>query len=248
MRIILSRKGFDSASGGGPSPIINHVPVSLPIPTKTRSRTTYGAIGLGDVVRAATKGRLGPDSICHEDPMFYDGLCAFGQTASAQSHLAKQGVGVGDTFLFFGLFAEIDGRDRHHRIFGYVRVEKILRLGRHPIMPAELANFPRPHPHTIGEWNDNNTVYLGHGATAKVANEELRLSKVGGVASQWLVPSWLKEARLSYHGKEDRWIGTDGLRLVGRGQEFVANVGDREEPAKWLTERIVKIEGSRREP
>jgi Nucleotide modification associated domain 3 len=243
MRIIFSRKGFASGSGGGPSPIINCVPISLPIPTKTRSKTSYGAIGLGDLVKTATKGRLGPDSLCHEDPMFHENRCAFGQTASSQSHLARQGVGVGNTFLFFGLFAEVDGQDRHHRIFGYLKVEKLLLLGRHPIQPIELASFPRLHPHTIGEWNDNNTVYLGRGNTAKVANAELRLSKAGGLASQWHVPNWLKEVRLSYHGKEDRWIGTDGLRVVGRGQEFVANVGDREEPRKWLNEVIAMIEG-----
>jgi hypothetical protein len=166
MRIIFSRKGFDSASGGVPSPIIHHVPISLPIPTKMRSKTTYGAIGLGDLVKTATKGRLRSDTLCHEDPLFHEGLCAFGQTGSAQSHLARQGVGIGDIFLFFGLFAEIDGRDRHHRIFGYLKVEKLFRLGRHPIVPVELAGLPRPHPHTIGEWNDNNTVYLGPGLSA----------------------------------------------------------------------------------
>jgi hypothetical protein len=243
MRIIFSRKGFDSASGGGPSPIISCVPISLPIPTKTRSKTTYGAIGLGDLVKTATKGRLGPDNLCHEDPMFHKNLCAFGQTAAAQSHLARQGVGVGDTFFFFGLFAKVDKQDRHHRIFGYLKVEKVVLLGRYPIQPHELANFPRPHPHTIGEWNDNNTVYVGRGNIAKVANAELRLSKVGGLSSQWHVPSWLKEVGLSYHGKEDRWIGTGALRVVGRGQEFVANVGDREEPRKWLNEVVAMIEG-----
>jgi hypothetical protein len=53
----------------------------------------------------------------------------------------------------------------------------------------------------------------------------------------------LKELGLSYHGKEDRWLGTDGLRVVGRGQEFVADVGDREEPRKWLNEVVAMIEG-----
>lgn len=243
MRIIFSRKGFDSASGGAPSQIRNCIPISLPIPTRTRSKTTYGAAGLGDAVKAATKGRLGPDSLCHEDPMFHESLCAFGQTGSAQSHLARQGVGVGDTFLFFGLFAEIDGQDRHHRIFGYLKVEKVFSLGRHPIAPVELSTFPRPHPHTIGEWNDNNTIYLGRGAVASAANAGLRLSKEEGMVSEWRVPKWLREVRLSYHAKEDRWIGTDGLRVVGRGQEFVANIGERKEAIRWLNEVVAMIEG-----
>ena len=32
MKIILSRKGFDSSSGGGPSPIVDGRCLSLPIP------------------------------------------------------------------------------------------------------------------------------------------------------------------------------------------------------------------------
>jgi hypothetical protein len=244
MRIILSRKGFDSAAGNAPSPIVEGVPISLPIPVEGRSETTYGTIGLGDLVTKVTKGRLGPESLCHEDPMFHEGLCAFGQTSTAQSHLAKQGVSVGDTFLFFGLFAELNGKDRHHRIFGYLRVDKIALLGRQPVTVAELGRFPRRHPHTIGEWNDNNTVYFGRGALAKDTCAGLRLSKVGGSVSQWRVPNWLREVGLSYHGKDDRWIGTDELRLVGRGQEFVANVGDRAKPREWLKQVVGMIEGT----
>ena len=89
MRIILSRKGFDSDAGKAPSPIVEGVPISLPIPTKKRSETSYGAIGLGDLVTKATKARLGPESLCHEDPMFHEGQCAFGQTSTAQSQFCK---------------------------------------------------------------------------------------------------------------------------------------------------------------
>lgn len=46
--------------------------------------------------------------------MFEQGRCAFGQTGAAQSHLANNGVGIGDLFLFFGLFSESDGSARHH--------------------------------------------------------------------------------------------------------------------------------------
>jgi hypothetical protein len=90
MRIIFSRKGFDSAAGRAPSPIIDGEPIGLPIPTMRRSDSTYGLIGLGDVVAHITKGRLGADDLCHEDPMFHEGRCAFGQTGAAQAHLAKQ--------------------------------------------------------------------------------------------------------------------------------------------------------------
>jgi hypothetical protein len=35
-------------------------------------------------------------------------------------------------FLFFGLFAEEEGRDRHHRIFGYLEVQSVNAVGAGP--------------------------------------------------------------------------------------------------------------------
>jgi len=141
VQIILSRKGFDSAAGGVPSPIVNGEPISLPIPTKMRSETTYELAGLGELVARTTKGRVRPEDLCHEDPMFYAGRCAFGQTGAAQTHLTKRGVGVGDVFIFFGLFAEENGRDRHHRIFGFLKVEEIATIGAHPGEDDQLKGF-----------------------------------------------------------------------------------------------------------
>jgi hypothetical protein len=157
MRVIFSRKGFDSAAGKAPSPIIEGEPISLPIPTARRSETTYRHAGLGQIVEEMTKGRIGAGDLCHEDPMFSNGRWAFGQTGAAQSHLERNGVGVGDVFIFFGLFASRDGRDRHHRIFGYLEVDEVRRLGGRPSKSDNPKGFLRRHPHTIGEWNENNT-------------------------------------------------------------------------------------------
>jgi hypothetical protein len=99
MKVVFSRKGFDSGAGGFPSPIIEGKPISLPIPTQRRSATTYGDLGLGDIVEQLTKGRLTRKSLCHYDPMFESDHCAFGQTGAAQTHLSKNGVAVGDVFL-----------------------------------------------------------------------------------------------------------------------------------------------------
>lgn len=98
MKISFSRKGFDSAAGGSPSPIISGRPISLPIPTARRSSTTYRDIGLGEIVAHVTRNRVSDRNLCHFDPMFQDGHCAFGQTGAAQSHMAKHGFG--DIFLF----------------------------------------------------------------------------------------------------------------------------------------------------
>jgi hypothetical protein len=242
MRIILSRKGFDSAAGGVPSPIVNDMPISLPIPTMKRSETTYEMAGLGDIVARITKGRLRPEDFCHEDPMFHDGRCAFGQTGAAQAHLAKQGVGIGDIFLFFGLFAAQDGSDRHHRIFGFLYIEEVRAIGARPQQGDGLKGFPRRHPHTIGEWNENNTIYLGRGNNARKAHQNLRLSKPGGPVSRWLVPPWLHTTGLSYHRNPSRWIGNSDLQVVGRGQEFVSDLGDLAEPKAWLVDTLNVIE------
>ena len=242
---MLSRKGFDSASGGAPSPIIDGRPTSIPIPARARSETTYGDLRLGPVVERATKGRFTAASLCHDDPMFEGGRCAFGQTGAAQSHLANNGVGVGDVFLFFGLFADPDGRDRHHRIFGYLEVSEVARLGTEPVRSSQPRGFRRRHPHTIGTWNANNTIYSGPGTTAVTDAPALRLSLPAGPVSHWTVPSWLRDAGLTYHGNPARWRTDGTLRSVARGQEFVADARSAEATA-WL--RLVLATISPRAP
>lgn len=244
MRVIFSRKGFDSSAGGSPSPIIDGVPTSLPIPTQRRSETTYRLAGLGDVVEKVSKGRIAADHLCHEDPVFCDGRWAFGQTGAAQSHLERNSVSVGDVFLFFGSFASEDGRDRHHRIFGCLEVDEIRKIGARPANTDGLSGFPRRHPHTIGEWNENNTLYWGAGGRAQTAPPSLRLSKPGGLPSFWLIPAWLKTAGLTYHRNPARWLDDQELHVAARGQEFVSDVGDQEEPREWLRKVRATIEGS----
>ena len=243
MRIILSRKGFDTGSGGAPSPIINGRPVSLPIPTKRRSKTCYRDLGLGDVVERVTRGRIGADHLCHEDPMFFDGRCLFGQCAAAQSHLRRQGVGIGDVFLFFGLFADEMSGERHHRLYGYMRIEDIIEGDALRPDHDVIQSAPRPHPHTMGEWNANNCLYVGPGKLAALADPRLRLTTQDGPLRLWDVPPWLAETALSYHGRAERWRDGDQLEIVSRGQEFVADIGDREEPRRWLNDIIAVIEG-----
>jgi hypothetical protein len=174
--------------------------------------------------------------------MFHDGRWAFGQTGASQSHLTRHGVDAGDIFLFFGLFAEENGRDRHHRIFGSLLVEEVRALGSHPREDQQPPGFPRRHPHTIGEWNDNNTLYLGSGFKAASAHDRLRLTKPGEQVSRWIVPTWLRSVGLSYHQKAERWPSEDELQLVGRGQEFVADIRDEPEPRAWLQNVVDLIE------
>ena len=243
MRIVFSRKGFDSASGGGPSPVIDGRPVSLPIPAGRHSRTTYGDLGLGDAAATASRGALDAGDLCHHDPMFTgDGQCLFGQCGAAQTHLANRGVGTGDVFVFFGLFKETGG-DPHHRIFGYQRIEGIVDLSAcDEARRAELAALG--HPHALGMHAKNDCIYAGEGRTAQTASDALRLTVPEGPPSIWNRPAWLKQGGLSYHDRADRWLRGGRLRSVARGQEFVADVGRRKAPREWLAATIAEINRS----
>lgn len=133
MKIILSRKGFDSKYGGCPSPIIGDRPISLPIPIGP-SCQTYGTVeflcpsgdktSLAKVVKdlgGTTPERqvIDENTSVHLDPdLQRDSLrnrsgvkgwrASLGQSDAALSHLRNQKVAVGDLFLFFGWFREAE--------------------------------------------------------------------------------------------------------------------------------------------
>ncbi|WP_379554351.1 hypothetical protein [Qipengyuania sp. DGS5-3] len=238
MRIIFSRKGFDSAAGGGASPIVNGRPISLPIPAGAASKTSYDHLGLGELVETASRTKLSGDSLCHHDPMFVEtGRCHFGQCGAAQTHLVNQGVGIGDVFVFFGLFREEGSGEPHHRIFGYLEIAEIIDLTRGA--PQHLLDSA--HPHALAMHHGNDVVYSGPGATANRASEALRLTVPDGPPSLWNRPDWLKRGGLSYHDRADRWIRGGKLRSVARGQEFVADIGRRSAPREWLDQIIAEI-------
>lgn len=242
MRIVFSRKGFDSAAGGGASPIVDGRPISLPIPAGMASRTTYGDLGLGELAGWASHGRLGAGDLCHHDPMFTeDGQCLFGQCGAAQTHLSNQGVCVGDVFVFFGLFVEEETGEKHHRIFGFQEIAQIIDLSSAPKdRIAELSALG--HPHALAMHGTNDVIYAGPGATASRAHPELRLTVAEGPPSLWNIPNWLRQTGLSYHSRADRWLHGSRLQSVARGQEFVADIGGRKAPREWLANFIDLIE------
>lgn len=259
MRIVFSRKGFDTGSGGVPSPILDGSLVSIPIPTSRRSATTYGDIGLGDIVHDLTRGRIGASHLCHHDPDLRVG--ALGQVGRAQSHLGKNAVGTGDLFLFWGLFRRavrtpsgyryVANAPKEHRIFGWLLVGEVVHLG--PDGSWATDKYPRlhAHPHCRLGWPDNNTLYLaaealhidrrslglsGTGVFPR-SIEVLRLSVPDGPTSLWSVPRWLNPRHggvgMTYHSAVERW-GEATVQTVARGQEFVASVAGRRDTVAWL--------------
>ncbi len=235
MKLVFSRKGFDSANGGRPSPIIDGRPVSLPIPERVGASTTYGQLGLGQLVSKVTRDKLSADDGCHDDPMFADGFCWFGQSGAAQGHLRKQDVGTGDVFVFFGLFADEASGARHHRIYGLMDVaghapaEQIRSI-------AGWREPPRPHPHLSDKPRRQNTIYFGEAVVARHATAKLRLTRPSGPASRWSIPAWLASSGLSRHANPDRWEIPGELATVAIGQEFVCTIDGLQSAQAWLAE------------
>jgi hypothetical protein len=109
MQIVLSRKGFDSSSGGKPSPIFpDGRMLSIPIPDRRSpirySDITWQEFNLGSLVADLTKGKVPPSYKGHLDPdLRPDSLPRvhgwkplLGQTDQAQSHLRNCNVGEGE--------------------------------------------------------------------------------------------------------------------------------------------------------
>ena len=127
MKVILSRKGFDSGIGGYASPILpDGTLLSLPIPEegadicyshlKTQDGKTYMDImkSINEKVKYGEKKwkDLNEECSCHLDPDLRKGVIKrqtnwksiFGQASAAQTHLQNNGVEKDDLFLFFGWF------------------------------------------------------------------------------------------------------------------------------------------------
>lgn len=245
MRIILSRKGFDSSYGGCASPILpDGTMLSMPIPSE-------GDVCRFDEIYYAGKSyaeiwrELKPSSKyitrCHLDPDIRTGIRdnpkdwvpAFGQVNQAETHLEQFNIQQGDLFLFFGWFRETEYLDnrlrfRHNApdiqaIYGYLQVGEILR-GRN----VDRCYW---HPHA-NRLEPNNTIYVASsqlsfdgddtglpGSGTLLYSEAKVLTKPGMSRSKWKLNGIFGEIPLSYHYKgrvKDGYFDS-----VKRGQEFV---------------------------
>jgi hypothetical protein len=187
MRIVLSRKGFDSQYGGVPSPILpNGEILSFPIP----SHDDPHRIGdlwpmdprFNQLVADLTGNRITTDSRVHLDPDLDPAATrrppgwrpSFGQIGAAQTHLVNQGVGPGDLFLFFGWFRQVEksgerwryvrGSPDLHLVFGYLQVESVVPVPRAPTSTVRQYPWLASHPHVAraAQYSGgNNTIYIG---------------------------------------------------------------------------------------
>jgi len=259
MRIVLSRKGFDSSAGGVASPILpDGTMLPLPIPAR-ESPIRYREIGLhghdlGRVVEDLTRGRvraswgahLDPDLLRSAIPRARGWRPVFGQVGAAQRVLENAGVGAGDLFLFFGWFRRaevVDGRYRFarraehlHVLWGWLEVGRVVDLGR-----AAPPAWARDHPHCHLDAR-RNVLWIGRGGGVfRRYREDLRLTAPGETRSVWRLPGWFRPGSLGMHGDRSRWSRRGGhaiLRTAARGQEFVLDAADRSEAVGWARRLI----------
>lgn len=245
MKIILSRKGFDSSSGGCPSPILPDGRLrSLPIPDpysaiKYSSIHSHDDYPTGSIVESLTKGKIAASDGAHHDPDIdptsrsraKEWRGVFGQSGAAQSHLEKQQVGIGDVFLFFGLYrrtVEVVGHlaferkaPKEHVIWGWLQIGEIVRIEAGASSPFAWC---KDHPHVShAKQGRHNTVYVasknltipgvdsslpGSGIFPKY-DPHLRLTAEESKSPlRWRLPSWFAPHNgksLSMHSDVSRW-------------------------------------------
>lgn len=181
MKVILSRKGFDSQYGGVPSPIFHDGTfVSLPIGDKTYGipyhSIQHGGRDLGSLVEGLSKGSVKASHLAHLDPDLDASAIPrkagwrpiFGQSDAALGHLKKQGVGPSDLFLFFGWFRRVVGNAGEfryvrgdspvHMIWGWMIVGAFYECAQ---VPAQVRSWAGDHPHLKRPTKGPDGIFVG---------------------------------------------------------------------------------------
>ncbi len=180
MKVILSRKGFDSKNGGHPSPILpDGKMISLPIP-QDGDNFSYSDLELDgygtylDLMKSLFKNKIKVKgkrrklykiTKCHLDPDIRKEVLErdkrwrgiFGQSGKAQVHLKNQEVKKNDIFLFFGTFRHtkkdgsgFEGKEKHV-FFGYLQVGKVI---------PDIPKWAEYHSHAKRINEKNNAIYI----------------------------------------------------------------------------------------
>lgn len=189
MKVILSRKGFDSSAGGYPSPILpDGTLLSLPIPSVVDGLTyaNISAPGHGsyyEIMRqlkpwvriGGNKRHVTENTTCHLDPDLvrktYHRLRGwhpvFGQDGRSQAHLLRNDVKEGDLFLFFGLFRKAiltnGGWSFDKKAKEVHTIFGYMQIGRvrRVTTTTELPKWLEHHPHAsdVRRRQSNNVIY-----------------------------------------------------------------------------------------
>ena len=246
-KLVLSRKGFDGENGRIASPILpNGRLVPLPIPGP-REKLRMADLDVDPECLAkllsdlSKRHRLSIKTRVHLDPDLAGGKRlgirgwrpSLGQTGIAQGHLAKQGVGKGDVFLFFGWFRRVEehvgrwrydpGAPNQHLMFGWLEIGEVVPVMAEGRRYVAKHRWIADHPHLASSdrfRERNNTLYVasprstlggypGGGGLFPYDRPELHLTREGSTRSVWKLPAWFLPRRdrtpLTYHEDPDRW-------------------------------------------
>ncbi len=181
MKIILSRKGFDSEYGGQPSPILpDGTLLSMPIPSKNEiyryTELYHNGKSYYEIIKdlKPNSRKIKINHTCHLDPDLRFSILErneiwrpiFGQAEAAQGHLKKYKISIGDLFLFFGWFRQtefINGKYSYkygspdlHIIYSYLQVGEIFCHGQ------TFPDYSKHHPHTREKFQTvkSNCIYI----------------------------------------------------------------------------------------
>lgn len=244
MKVVLSRKGMDSASGGIPSPILpDNTLLSLPIPDG-ESGLSYDKVAYQGHTYKEIIQQLRPSfkfekhPFCHLDPDLYDVMVdrpegwipAFGQCGISARHLDKMKIGEGDVFLFYGMFRRTESHTGtlaykkdaaiQHIIYAYLHVGEVLDT------PEKIKNRCPWHPHAINVNRPNNRLYIPSDYGVFSYDEKYLLTKPNQSSRRlWSLPAFFAEdgIDISWQGKNKAALidGYAELNSACRGQEFV---------------------------
>jgi hypothetical protein len=264
MRIILSRKGFDTEYGQMPSPIMpDGTLLSLPIPAKNEkinyTELQFNGKTYYEIIKdLSSKTKIKETYTCHLDPDLRkeaikrknDWKPLFGQAKAACSHLFKQGVSNGDIFLFFGSFRQTHYINGHlsfiktapviHIIFGYFQIGKL------HLNQKSFPSYLMHHPHTNERFTKlkyncifeaSNELSLNNslnGASTLNFHDNLVLTKPGYPKSRWKLPNFFKELAISYHSENS--FQKEYFQSASKGQEFV--IESNPQLTKWALKII----------
>ena len=223
----------------------------------------------GELVTDLSRGRHASSSYCHLDPDIVLGCLprrpgwrgALGQVSSAQGHLTKQNVGIGDVFIFWSLFRHVEKTERwefigapDHRIWGWLQIGEVIHLGHDGTHALDRYPWLVAHPHTRPGWRANNVIYVASNHLTLGARimpfkgcgtlkNGYRLSATESLPSVWTIPAWLNPALggpgMTYHSLE-RWHQDGTLRSTARGQEFVATLTTSHGAENWLIKLLME--------
>jgi hypothetical protein len=239
MRIIFSRKGFDSSYGKAASPILpDGTLLSIPIPELDTGlryadlRAPNGSSYL-EVMQQLSIDGYNDKNEAHLDPdirrdvltRHEDWKPVFGQCSAAQTILANNGVREGDLFLFYGNFRRtklFHGRLTFdgpwlHILFAYLWVGKIVRVNSSTDLP-----WCKAHPHLVIRKRPNNTLYISADHPSGAASErgsgifsfdeDLVLTKPGANVSKWRIPRFFHPEvgkAVLSHHRSEAWTMDD---------------------------------------